>query len=147
MMDEFEDVEVMGDELPTEMEEEKISNLVSTVSSLFKSDGKKKVVKRSEPSVVVNEFGVATDRKTEKVQLNQLLNNVVDKDGKIKKQLRKITHKNVIKPPLDTPTAKKIKRQVLYDETVKDVSKWEPIIEQNRQKPQLEFPLERPDLR
>lgn len=146
-MDQIEDTDIMDDELPTEMEEEKISNLVSTVSSMFKTDGKKKVAKRNEPSVVCNEFGVATDRKAEKVQLHQLLNNVVDKDGKIKTQLRKITHKKLIKLPLDTPTAKKIKRQVLYDETVKDVSKWEPIIEQNRLKPQLEFPLEKPDLR
>ena len=40
-----------------------------------------------------------------------------------------------------------VKRQVAYDETKKELDKWDPIVEKNRKAETQEFPLEKPDLR
>ncbi|XP_053213537.1 U3 small nucleolar RNA-associated protein 14 homolog A-like [Panonychus citri] len=132
---------------PTETTEGKegLTSLVSTVSSLFQKDDNKRITKRNEPSTVFGELGLSSG-KQDKVEIHHLLNSIVDKTGKIKKQIRKITHKKLLPLPLNTPLTKKIERQVNYGETVKEVSKWEPIVNKNREAPQLSFPLEKPQV-
>ncbi|KAL8560886.1 hypothetical protein ACOMHN_063136 [Nucella lapillus] len=65
--------------------------------------------------------------------------------SKIKKQLQ-----SVFKPgtgAVNTPAPKhlkeKIQRTVGYEKTVKDISRWEPVVTANRKAPQLRFPMQR----
>ncbi|KXJ13096.1 U3 small nucleolar RNA-associated protein 14-like A [Exaiptasia diaphana] len=43
--------------------------------------------------------------------------------------------------PLNKPEAEKIQRTVAFDETSKEVGKWQPIVKKNREAEHLSFPL------
>lgn len=128
--------------------EEQHSKLIESLAKLDNKDlNKKRVKRRSEPSTKVNEFALGNDGKSQsKVKIHELMKSVKDKSGKIRKQLRKITHKKIIDVPLETSVAKEIHRKVLFDDISKDISKWDPVVEENKSKPQINFPLEKPQL-
>lgn len=46
--------------------------------------------------------------------------------------------------PLEKVQRERIQRKVGYDTTKKEVSKWEPIVKQNREVKHMVYPLERP---
>jgi len=72
---------------------------------------------------------------------------VKDSSGSVKKQLRHWDKKKLLEAPLEKPIADQIKRQVAYDQTKQEVSKWDSVVEANRNAPQLSFPLKQGNLR
>lgn len=127
-------------------DDEKYDRLLNTVAKLDNKDiEKKKTSLRTEPALKVSEFALLNDGKS-KVKIHELMKSVKDESGKIRKQLRKISHKRVIDVPLETPQAREIQRKVLYGETGKEISKWDPVVDQMKQKPHIELPLEKPNL-
>lgn len=141
------DTEIPSDD-ESEYGDEQHSKLIETISKLDNRESRKtKTPKRSEPALRVNEFALSGDGKSDsKVKIHELMKSVKDRSGKIRKQLRKITHKKLVNLPLETSVAKEIQRKVLFEETSKEVSKWDPVVEQIKSKTQIEFPLEKPEL-
>jgi U3 small nucleolar RNA-associated protein 14 len=72
---------------------------------------------------------------------------VKDSSGSLKKELRHWDKKRLLEPPLEKPIAEKIKRKVAFDETVGEVSKWDSVVDANRNASQLHFPLKQNNLR
>ncbi|XP_074603898.1 U3 small nucleolar RNA-associated protein 14 homolog A-like [Brevipalpus obovatus] len=136
-----------GSEPDGEMvDDEKYDSLLKSLSKLDNKDvEKKKTNLRTEPALKVSEFALLNDGKS-KVKIHELMKSVKDKSGKIRKQLRKISHKKIIDVPLETSQAREIQRKVLYEETGKEISKWDPVVDQMKQKPHIELPLEKPNL-
>ncbi len=81
------------------------------------------------------------------ISINELLKSVKDSSGNLKKQLRHWDKKKLLEPPLEKPVAQKIKRKVAFDETVEEVSKWDSVVDANRNASQLHFPLKQNNLR
>lgn len=82
------------------------------------------------------------------VTLTQMLK-ALDKDvaSGVEKKLKKLSKKKAVAKPLDKNKADLVKRQAAYSEVSKSVTKWDPIISENRRKKQLTFPLDQqPDV-
>ncbi|CAG8573767.1 2092_t:CDS:10 [Ambispora gerdemannii] len=65
-----------------------------------------------------------------KIELKDLLATLQDETGYIKQPLS---------PPLPKRIQEKFNRQAAYEETKKEISKWEPIVKRNRESDHLEF--------
>ncbi len=131
-----------------EVDEYQHARLLGAIGAL---DGKKSgsaVAQRSEPGTSVSEFGVGTTK--EKVSLHELIG-TLHKDprqGQLKKHLKRVQKdQKVLATPLSRPEQERVTRTVAYKDTVKEVSKWDPVIKKNRKAEQLKFPLDRPDMR
>jgi U3 small nucleolar RNA-associated protein 14 len=72
--------------------------------------------------------------------INDLLKNVKEVKGGLKK-LKHWDKKHLMSEPLEKPIASQIKRKVNYNLTTKTLTKWDPIVESNRNASQLQFPL------
>ena len=72
--------------------------------------------------------------------INDLLKNVKEIKGGLKK-LKHWDKKHLMSEPLEKPIASQIKRKVNYNLTTKTLTKWDPIVESNRNASQLQFPL------
>ncbi|CAG8469082.1 4136_t:CDS:2 [Ambispora leptoticha] len=78
-----------------------------------------------------------------KIELKDLLATLQEETGYsiLKKELD--NKKNKVKQPLPPPLPKRIQekfnRQAAYEETKKEISKWEPIVKRNRESDHLEF--------
>lgn len=77
------------------------------------------------------------------VSLGQMLK-ALDKEVavNVEKKLQKVTKKRAIKVPLDKNKAEQVERKVAYSSVSKEVSKWEPVVDQNRRAKHLAFPLD-----
>ncbi|KAL5218186.1 hypothetical protein ABZP36_018870 [Zizania latifolia] len=76
------------------------------------------------------------------VTIHDLLNNIQDKPGysKIRKRVQQQEKKPmVVQPPLPKMEREKLERSVVYQESRKEVTKWEPIVKRNREAPTLYF--------
>ncbi|KAK7283460.1 hypothetical protein RIF29_12991 [Crotalaria pallida] len=76
------------------------------------------------------------------VTLEDLLNPLRDNKGfvKLEKRMKEIERKaRPIQAPLPKADQAKIERQVAYETSKKDVTKWQPIIQKNREAPTLVF--------
>ena len=74
------------------------------------------------------------------LSINDLLKNVKDSSAGVKK-LRHWNKKRLLDTPLEKPEALKVKRTVNYEVTAKEMSKWDAVVEANRNASHLEFPL------
>lgn len=81
----------------------------------------------------------------DQLSINDLLRNVKDSSAGVKK-LRHWHKKRLLSKPLEKPEASKLKRTVNYEVTAKEVSKWDPVVEANRNASHIEFPLNQPTL-
>lgn len=91
---------------------------------------------------------VATNNNEGQVTLTQMLK-ALDKGvaSKIEKRLKKLSKRKAVKTPLDDVTAAQVERKAAYSEVSKEIGKWEPVVERNRNAKQLQFPLDRqPDV-
>ncbi|XP_076466345.1 U3 small nucleolar RNA-associated protein 14 homolog A-like isoform X2 [Babylonia areolata] len=65
--------------------------------------------------------------------------------GVIKKQLKStLTTGGVVETPAPKHIKEKSQRSAGYEKTVKEVSRWDSVVNANRKAPQLKFPLEQP---
>uniref|UniRef100_A0AAR2IKC6 UTP14C small subunit processome component n=1 Tax=Pygocentrus nattereri TaxID=42514 RepID=A0AAR2IKC6_PYGNA len=126
-------------------DESKHAKLLEAISSLGKRKRMKRT-ERSEASVQVSEFSVNADGTGEKVNLSDLLGTMDKTPGapnKTKQQLKNLQNrKETLELPLSKQqTEKQIQREVAYDKSSKEVSRWETVITQNQKAEQLVFPL------
>ncbi|XP_008824935.1 U3 small nucleolar RNA-associated protein 14 homolog A isoform X1 [Nannospalax galili] len=124
--------------------ERKHQKLLEAISSL---NGKNrwKLPERSEASLNVSEFNVSSEGSGEKLVLSDLLG--PDKPSSslvvVKKQLNRVKSKKTLELPLNKEEVKQIHREVAFNKTLQTLSKWDPVVEKNRQAEQMVFPMER----
>jgi U3 small nucleolar RNA-associated protein 14 len=84
---------------------------------------------------------------TTALSLNDILSSLTDPSLQpLRKSLSQQTRKKSQKlsAPLAKPLKDKLERQAAYQETKTEISKWQPIVQQNRQAEHLSFPLNEP---
>ncbi|KAI8520413.1 U3 small nucleolar RNA-associated protein 14 A [Branchiostoma belcheri] len=144
--EEDDSVLVLSDEEVESDSEGQHRNLLDAITSLDKKSRiKGKVIQRSEPSLQVSPFDISSgDNGGSRVHLNDLVGSLrnTNQFSKVKTQLRKMQgRQKVMEAPLVKPQAQRIERSLAYKAAKKEVSRWTPIVRQNRQAAQLVFPL------
>ncbi|KAM6061278.1 U3 small nucleolar RNA-associated protein 14 homolog A isoform 2-T2 [Chlamydotis macqueenii] len=116
--------------------------LLEAVSSLS-GRKRRKLAERTEASVQVSEFNVSCKGAGEKLVLSELLQPIRPKSAlsAVKKELTRVKQKKAVELPLSKEEAERVVREAAYVRTSKDVSKWQPVVLQNRRAEQLVFPL------
>lgn len=130
-----------------EDDDKRHAKLLDAISGL----GGKKVNKRSQRTVPTNQvsefnFTAATD--DTKVKLHELVGTLKTsaKHGSLKNQLNRVQNQKVLSVPLPKHQKEKIEREVAYKNTTKEVSKWDSVVNSNRQAEQLQFPLQKSEV-
>lgn len=131
-------------------QELKHKNLLEKISDLNQPESVKRKRVRSEPRDI-HELNLLKQADS-KLNLNQLISKVTTSANNeivnsIKKFSKKVSRKKALNVPLDKVHKDRLERAVLFEETSKEVSKWEPIVLQNRVADQLTFPLQEPELK
>lgn len=123
-------------------DERKHQKFLEAISSL---DGKtrRNLAERSEASLKVSEFNVNSKGSGERLLLSDLLEPIKASSSltTVKKQLNRVKAKKTVELPLSKEEVQRIHREVAFNKTSKTLSKWDPIVLQNRQAEQLVFPL------
>ena len=133
-----------------EEDESKHKNLIEKITELNQPDAIKRKRVRTEPRKI-HELNLVKDD-SKKLNLKQLIDKVTSTSNNeivnsIKKFTKKVNRKKILNVPLDKVHKDRLERQVLFEETSKEISKWEPIVLQNRVADQLIFPLNEPELK
>ncbi|CAG8607857.1 2819_t:CDS:10 [Paraglomus brasilianum] len=114
---------------------------------------RKKHVKERTETYNESEYNLSTrnaQTNVKKLNLQDLVGTIQNEAGftGLKKSLLMFENsdkKGAIKGPLAAPLPKRIKdrlnREAAYEQTKKDISKWETIVKENRKKEHLEFPM------
>lgn len=130
-----------------EDDDKRHAKLLDAISGL----GGKKVNKRSQRTVPTNQvsefnFTAATD--DTKVKLHELVGTLKTsaKHGSLKNQLNRVQNQKILSVPLPKHQKEKIEREVAYKNTTKEVSKWDSVVNSNRQAEQLQFPLQKSEV-
>lgn len=150
---EFIDTAVQYDDQAYEDDDEqefKHKSLLEKISDLNQPESVKRKRVRSEPRDI-HELNLVKQNDS-KLNLKQLLDKVTTSSNNeivqsIKKFSKKVSRKKALNVPLDKVHKDRLERSVLFEETSKEVSKWEPIVLQNRVAEQLTFPLQEPELK
>lgn len=92
----------------------------------------------------INSSNISSEEKGDKLSLYDLtkgLNETV-KSKVLKKQLDHIDKsKKILNAPLSKVATQRIEQKIAHEKSVKNVSKWEPIVQNNRKAETLSFPL------
>ncbi|KAM5333808.1 EF-hand calcium-binding domain-containing protein 6 isoform 6-T6 [Glossophaga mutica] len=124
--------------------ERKHLQLLEAVASL---DGKKRwrLAERSEASPKVSEFTVSADGSGERLVLSDLLEplETLPSLATVKKQLNRVKSKKTVALPFTQEEAERTRREAAFHETAQALSRWDPIVLQNRRAEQLAFPTEK----
>uniref|UniRef100_A0A3P8VGC0 UTP14C small subunit processome component n=1 Tax=Cynoglossus semilaevis TaxID=244447 RepID=A0A3P8VGC0_CYNSE len=124
--------------------ERKRLKLLEAISAL---GGKKKrrIGERSEAAVNMSEFTVNAEGEGDKIQLSDLIQSANETQTvplKTRKQLKHLQQQhNTLDSPLSKQETQRIQRDVAFQKTAAEVSRWKGVISQNRQAEQLVFPL------
>ncbi|XP_011315406.1 U3 small nucleolar RNA-associated protein 14 homolog C [Fopius arisanus] len=120
------------------------SKLLEEISKLDKGRRLKKPV-RSEPSLQVSEFHLVNSgvSNKESVPLKELLHTLENNPTHrpLTQKLKSLKTTKALAKPLEKPQADKLKREVGFENTKKEIQKWDAIITRNRAAPKLSFPL------
>ncbi|XP_076160308.1 U3 small nucleolar RNA-associated protein 14 homolog A [Ptiloglossa arizonensis] len=121
------------------------SKLLEAVSQLDKGKRVKKA-ERSEPTLEVSEFHLVKSGISDKdaVYVNDLAKVLGKKSYHldITKTFKSAKQKaNVLEKPLEKPAAERIKRIVGFENTKKELKKWNAVITKNRSAASLRFPI------
>ena len=139
-----------GDEIiPSEDEggsddDRKHQKLLEAISAL---GGKKKrrLAERSEATIHISEFSVDAKGEGEKINLSDLIQTIAKTpavSAQTKSHLKKLKLKEkTVDSPLTKPETERIQRNVAFQKTAEEVSRWQSIVKQNRTAEQLVFPL------
>ncbi|XP_038604247.1 U3 small nucleolar RNA-associated protein 14 homolog A isoform X3 [Tachyglossus aculeatus] len=122
----------------------KHQKLLEAISSLDgKTSFRRKPTERSEAGLEVSEFGVSCKGTREKLALSDLLKSIKSSSSlaPVRNQLNRIKSKKTVDVPLSKGQTEQIRREVAYNKTSKEVTKWDPIVLKNRTAEQLIFPL------
>jgi U3 small nucleolar RNA-associated protein 14 len=139
-----------------EMDVDRIDKLESLVKSLNDDDAAGKRFKRKRQYEVEDEVNEAYDESEfnldnraddkDELSLEALMASLADESGMkhIKKQLKVVESDRKapqVAAPLATRLQDKVNRQAAYEASSKEVSKWLPMIQKNRQAEHLSFPM------
>merc|ERR1712048_253924 len=118
---------------------------IDVISGVSKKRLKK--TKRTEPSQEVSEFSWSTGQDTDsKVGLSDLvecLETDTQKLASMKNKLRNVEKTTkVLDKPLRKPEQQKVERTIAFEETSKDIGKWNSTVQKNREAEHLSFPLQ-----
>lgn len=160
--DENDDAQVtaeQSDESDGSQDEADFSAFVDNLDTIMQSKKEKKTkaskIYGQEMMVEESEFAVPTTRK-QLVSMDSLMGSLLPKDtpddeplpeslSTLQKQMRLLAKEKsgqkVVNTPLPLTTQRRMDRQVGYETTSKEVSKWVPIVQKNRQADHLSFPL------
>ncbi|KAI5755454.1 hypothetical protein M8J77_016967 [Diaphorina citri] len=148
------DEEILSDFSDSEIVESKHKNLVETISTLDKKS-RLKPASRKEPSLQISEYHLVnkgTEEKESKklVDVQSLVKSLKQKSSNahIVKKIASVHNpkKNATLPkPLEKIHADKIEREVAFENVKEDISKWDPIVFDNRTADQIKFPLKQID--
>lgn len=131
-MEDFEDAEYVASEH---------DQLVSSVSKLDKTQHITEPT-RNEPSLLNTEFNLI--KRSNKLDLNKVAKVLSDTAGHVKigKKLKKTQDENrVLSKPLEKPQAERVKRSTGYEQTKKQVGRWDPVVARSRGSDYVSFPL------
>uniref|UniRef100_A0A8D8UWS9 U3 small nucleolar RNA-associated protein 14 homolog A n=1 Tax=Cacopsylla melanoneura TaxID=428564 RepID=A0A8D8UWS9_9HEMI len=148
------DEEILSDFSDSEIVDSKHKSLVETISSLDKK-ARLKPASRKEPSLQISEYHLVNKADEEKgkknlVDVQSLVKSLKKKPSNVH-IAKKITavhdaRKNLTLPkPLEKIHSDKIEREVAFENVKEDISKWDPIVFDNRTSDQLKFPLKQID--
>lgn len=91
-----------------------------------------------------SEFSVETKAEDE-LTIEDLMSTVKDTSnfGELKNQLDRLQKrkKQILSEPLPEPTSARLTRKAGYEETKKDITKWQPFVQTIRNKDHISFPL------
>ncbi|KAG7188089.1 hypothetical protein KM043_015939 [Ampulex compressa] len=127
------------------------SKLIEKIIQLDKSQKIKKA-ERNEPTLQISEFHLVKSGVSDKdtVLVRDLAKSLGKKGhhAELTKSLNAVRKKaKVLRKPLEKPAADKIKRIVGFENTQKEISKWNAIIARNRTVDKIKFPLNSPSMR
>ncbi|CAI2170545.1 14052_t:CDS:2 [Funneliformis geosporum] len=158
LLEEDNDVQEVNDEI-------KSDNLASFIGSLDKKrkrtvdediDKPKKQLKEHAEVFEESEYNLTTRESPnikKKIDFQDLIGSIQEETGfsKLKQKLvslesggKKGTYQEPLPAPLPSRIQDKLNRQAAYEETKKDITKWEPIVKQNREAEHLKFPMNVP---
>ncbi|CAG8467183.1 1318_t:CDS:2 [Acaulospora colombiana] len=162
-MDLAEDDESVDEEREFNDDESKVEKLDSFIESLDKKrkridhtgsiEKRKRLIKERTEAYEESEYNLTTRESInskKKIDFQDLLVTVQEETGfsGLKQKLASLesggnkgNYKEPLSAPLPQRTLNKLNRQAAYDETKKDISKWEPIVKHNREAEHLVFPL------
>ncbi|XP_076661483.1 U3 small nucleolar RNA-associated protein 14 homolog A [Halictus rubicundus] len=145
------DSEFLDDIEENENVSESHSKLLEAVSQLDKGQRVKKA-ERSEPTLEVSEFHLVKSGVSDSnvVHVKDLAKALGKKSHhhEIVKNLESARKKvNVLEKPLEKPAADRIKRVVGFQNTKKELKKWNAIITTNRTAESIRFPLNQPSMK
>ncbi|XP_033229808.1 U3 small nucleolar RNA-associated protein 14 homolog A [Belonocnema kinseyi] len=127
------------------------SKLIEVVRELDKGQRVKKP-ERSEPSLTISEFHLVKSGVTDDdvIQVSDLVKTLGQKGHHtvIGKQIDAAKKKSkILSKPLETPVAERIKRVLGFENTKKDLQKWNAVVAKNRTAESISFPLNQPPMR
>ncbi|XP_021518202.1 U3 small nucleolar RNA-associated protein 14 homolog A [Meriones unguiculatus] len=124
--------------------ERKHQKLLEAIGSL---NGKNrwKLPERSEASLKVSEFNVSSEGSGEKLALSDLLGPVKASAplAAVRKQLSRIKSKKTLELPLNKGEVEQIHREAAFSKTSQTLSKWDSVVQKNREAEQLVFPIQK----
>ncbi|GBC07953.1 hypothetical protein RclHR1_07800006 [Rhizophagus clarus] len=146
----------------------KADNLASFIGSLDKKrkrtiddemnsfDKPKKQLKERTEAYKESEYNLATRESSnirKKIDLSDLIGSIQEETGfsGLKQKLASLesggnkgTYKEPLPAPLPLRIQERLNRRAAYEKTKKDITKWEPIVKQNREAEHLKFPINAP---
>ncbi|XP_006995039.1 U3 small nucleolar RNA-associated protein 14 homolog A [Peromyscus maniculatus bairdii] len=124
--------------------ERKHQKLLEAIGSLT-GKNRWKLPERSEASLKVSEFNVSSEGSGEKLALSDLLGPVKPSSSlaTVKKQLSRVKSKKTLELPLNKGELEQINREVAFSKTSQTLSKWDSVVQKNREAEQLVFPLQK----
>jgi len=146
MLDDVE-IDSSGEESGCEDNEKKEKKHRKLLNDLDQSLGNRKKKQfsssRTEASREISEYNWSSN--ADKVSLSDLvgsLDSTCKSVAKVKKKLSTMENKTqVLEKPLEKVQKARVDRSVAYEETSKDISKWNATVQKNREAEQVTFPL------
>ncbi|KAJ3591948.1 hypothetical protein NHX12_007078 [Muraenolepis orangiensis] len=139
-----------GDEnIPSEDEEDvgderKHQKLLEAISALG-GKNKRKLAERSEATLQISEFTVDAKGEGDRINMSDLIQTISKTpavSSQTKSHLKKLKlNEKTVDSPLSKPETQRIQRNVAFQKTSEQVSRWQSIVKQNLKAEQLVFPL------
>ncbi|XP_041352481.1 uncharacterized protein LOC121370976 [Gigantopelta aegis] len=129
-------------------DEKQHAQLLDAIASLG-GQHKPRLTQRTIPGSQVSEFSFGTSEEAGKVKLTDLVKSLKNttKHGRLKKQLRSVQKQNKVVPaPLSKLETERLQRSIAYESTKAEVTKWHPVVIENRKASQITFPLNQTQL-
>ena len=145
------------DLIDSESESEADTNILESLISNLDNKQSSKKRKRDVNTVITeasneSEYNITSNSKSsKKVALNELVQVLQDTTsfGGLKKHLEKIEHNSngigsTVSAPLPKRAIDRLNREAAFDQAKKEIRRWGPLIQKNRQADSLSFPMNAP---